>query len=231
MRNILSEEPTEAIHGRLLFSASFVSDADIEDKKVLDIGCGFGWFELYALGKKVCRVIGVEPSDNDLQTARRFLDDPRVSLMVGGATNLPVDDASIDTVVCWEVLEHIPKGSEPRMFTEAARVLCDGGVFYLSTPNRSFLSTILDPAWTLVGHRHYRVEEVRRLAVETGFKAVAFCRAGGWWEVLGWWNLYISKWVLRRKPLFVNAIERRLDVEYGLNNKGFTNNFCKFVKE
>ena len=42
MKNIVGETPMDPLHARLLFSTRFVSDTDIEDKTILDLGCGFG---------------------------------------------------------------------------------------------------------------------------------------------------------------------------------------------
>ena len=66
---------------------------------------------------------------------RRHFDDERVEFRVASATDLPFEDASFDTVVCWEVLEHLPKTSEQRAFDEIHRVLRPGGTLYLSTPH------------------------------------------------------------------------------------------------
>ncbi len=59
-----------------------------------------------------------------------------MSFLVAGAGDLPFPDGSFDTVVMWEVLEHIPPGTEPQAFAEIARVLRPGGRLHLSTPMR-----------------------------------------------------------------------------------------------
>lgn len=52
--------------------------------------------------------------------------------MVCDAMNLPFDNESFDTYLCFEVLEHI---SHPdRLFSEASRVLRQGGYLILTTP-------------------------------------------------------------------------------------------------
>ena len=49
MRNILDDKPTRDLHGGPAFARSFVEDEHCSDRAILDIGCGFGWFELIAL--------------------------------------------------------------------------------------------------------------------------------------------------------------------------------------
>ena len=70
----------------------------------------------------------------------------------------------------WEVLEHIPKDTEKKMFNEVNRVLKPGGIFYISTPYNNVISNIFDPAWWLIGHRHYSLEKVKKYAQDAGFE-------------------------------------------------------------
>ena len=156
MKNITKVKPTEILHGRLLFSINFVSDLDIKDKKILDIGCGYGWFELNAIKRGCSNIIGTEITENDLQTAKENINNIKVQLKKGSAIDLNFHNKQFDTVVSWEVLEHIPKQTENKMFSEINRVLKNNGVFYLSTPFSNLFSDILDPAWWLIGHRHYK---------------------------------------------------------------------------
>ena len=63
----------------------------------------------------------------------------------------------------------IPKQTENKMFSEAYRVLKPGGHFYLSTPYRHFLSNLFDPAYWLIGHRHYSKEQIEHFAQQANF--------------------------------------------------------------
>ena len=137
MKNLLDENAATELNGRILFSTSFINEMDLKDRKVLDVGCGFGWFELFALDAGVKEISGIERSEDDLVTARRSIKNSRAIFKVGSAIELPFPDESFDAVVSWEVLEHIPYGTENKMFSEIYRVLMPGGTFYMSTPNDS----------------------------------------------------------------------------------------------
>lgn len=226
MKNIIDEKPTTDPHGRLLYCTRFVSDDDIKNKRILDIGCGFGWFELNAIKRKAKHIIGIETTNNDLKTAKKSIKNDKVSFQIGSALKLPFKDKSFDTVVSWEVLEHIPKNGEKRMFQEVHRVLKPNGIFYLSTPNQSVLSNVLDPAWWLINHRHYTMGDLIALSEKNGFKVEKIVTRGSWWEIIGINNLYVSKWIFRRKPFFERNIQGKQDKEYQ-NNYGFTNIFIK----
>jgi SAM-dependent methyltransferase len=228
LKNLVDERPTRELHGRLAWTRAFVDEADLAGRDVLDIGCGFGWFELLALDRGASSITGVEPAETDLAMVRRFFDDQRVTFRVGSAVDLPFQDATFDTVVCWEVLEHLPRGSELRAFREIHRVLRREGVLYLSTPHASPLATALDPAWWLIGHRHYSRTAVASLATSAGFVVERLELRGRGWELAQLVDLYVSKWVLRRRPLFAAAIDRRLDAEW--ERPGFANVFLRAPK-
>jgi ubiquinone/menaquinone biosynthesis C-methylase UbiE len=228
LRNLVDERPTRDLHGRVSFARSFVELDDCADRDVLDIGCGFGWFELVALDRGATSITGLEPSDSDLATARRSIDDERVTFRVGSATELPFADASFDTVVCWEVLEHLPKSSEQRAFDEISRVLRPGGVLYLSTPHAAPVATALDPARWLIGHRHYTRAQLRSYASAAGFDVVRLELRGRWWEMAQTLDLYVAKWLFRRRPFFDTAITHRVDAEW--QRPGFSNVFLRARK-
>jgi len=87
MRNITNEEPSLELKGRLAFSSRFVYDSDIKSKSVLDIGCGYGWFELNALKKGVKNIVGMEMSDRDLSTAKKHIFNPANFLLISMITS------------------------------------------------------------------------------------------------------------------------------------------------
>ena len=228
MKNILAEKPAEKLHGRLLASVNFVANEDIFNKDILDIGCGYGWCELEFLKHGAKMITATEITENDLRTIRQNISDPRLVTLSADACSLPFDNNVFDTVVVWEVLEHLPKHTEPRMFEEIHRVLKPGGYLYLSTPHRSFFTNILDPAWWLIGHRHYAAKDLQKLAQKNNFQIVKTYITGNWWTLFAIVDLYISKWILRRKQLFREFESKKEDQEF--NRRGFVNMFIKLKK-
>lgn len=94
-------------------------------KKWLDVGCGTG--ALCAAILDHCSpssVVGVEPSEGFLRTAKENLGD-RVELRQGSATAIPLGDGSVDVVVSGLVLNFVP---DPRAaIVEMERVTGPGG--------------------------------------------------------------------------------------------------------
>ena len=230
MKNLLNEKPKTEVHGRCLYNTKFVDDKDIKNKNILDIGCGYGWFELNILKRNCKSITGIEITEKDLKTAKENIKNKKAFFKIGSGINLPFKDNMFDTIVSWEVIEHIPRNTEDKMFREVFRVLKPNGVFYLSTPNKSFISNIFDPAWWLIGHRHYSKKDLIKFAKRNGFLAEEIIVKGGKWEIIGILDLYIAKWIFRRKPFFYNFVKKKQDREY-LRKNGFVSLFMKVRKE
>lgn len=228
MKNILNEKPSDKFNPRQDFSVRFVNDADINKKKVLDIGCGFGWFEKNALKRGVGEISAIEITEEDLISIKT-LKDKRIIIKVAGALKLPFKDNYFDTVVAWEVIEHIPKDTEEKMFKEINRVLKKNGVLYLSTPYASFFSKYSDPAWWIVKHRHYSLKQLMNYGIRVNFNISEYHIRGRWVNLISLLNLYFSKWILRRKPIFENKLDVLGRNEYE-NKSGFINIFMKYIK-
>lgn len=229
MKNLVDEKPTDPLKGRLLQTVKLVRDKDIKNKIVLDVGCGYGWFEYNVLSRGVKRICGIEITKNDLKTIQKNLVDKRFESKVGSAIRVPYADNTFDTVVSWEVIEHIPKNTENKMFLEIYRVLKKGGIFYLSTPYDHLVSKFLDPAWWLIGHRHYSKDRLSVYAQKNGFVVEEIMPIGRWWRIASALNMYFSKWVLRRKPVFQNFFDLMDKKEIDKKN-GYANVFARFRK-
>ncbi len=229
MKNLVDEKPTDTIYGRSLYSTIFMNEEDIAGKTVLDIGCGFGWMVINLIQRNAAKVIGIEISTEDLITAKLHVVSPRVEFRPGSAIALPFGENVFETIVAWEVIEHIPKNTEDKFFFETARVLKKNGLLYMSTPYDTIWSKLLDPAWLLIGHRHYRERTVLEYARAHGFRVEKIVINGAMWESLSVINHYVAKWIFRRKPFFRDFFIQKLNAEF-VKEKGFCNIFLKLRK-
>lgn len=229
MKNILDEKPNIILTGRLKRTMQFVSVEDLKNKNVLDVGCGYGWFVYNALKKGSSKVAGIEISENDLATVKKYLKNKKFTSKIGSAIDIPFKDNTFHTVVAWEVIEHIPKKTERIMFREASRVLKKNGILYISTPYHTLLSTFLDPAYWLVGHRHYTERKLRELAGED-FKVVKIEKIGGYWTILSILNMYFAKWIFKRERFFKSFFLKRTNKEYTSRKEGIQNIIIKYQK-
>ncbi|OGD89218.1 hypothetical protein A3D81_00530 [Candidatus Curtissbacteria bacterium RIFCSPHIGHO2_02_FULL_40_17] len=210
MRNIIDESPEDKFVITQVAAVSYIDKKDLRNKDLLDIGCGHGWFELFSIRNGVHKVTGLDISEELLSVAKKHISDKKVSFKKGSAIKLPFNDRSFDTIVAIEVLEHIPPATETVMFREINRVLKKNGVLYLSTPSNSFFSVILDPAWWLMGHRHYSKQQLTKYGSENNLTLVKSKVIGGWWSLIAGLNMYIAKWLFHRKRFFEDFFIKKL---------------------
>lgn len=114
---------------------------DPAGKTLVDIGCGGGLFaeELARLG---ANVIGVDPSEPSLETARAHAAASSLTIeyRLGSGEQLPLPDSSADIACCVDVLEHV--NDVPAVLRETARILKPGGVYLYDTINRTPFSRL-----------------------------------------------------------------------------------------
>lgn len=227
MKNKLGEKSGDKLGSRNVFFLNFLGD-DIKNKTVLDIGCGFGWLE-YRLKDKVKKIIGVDINEDDIRQAKNEIKSDKVSFLVGSGLKLPIKSNSIDVVVASEVVEHLPKDSEEIFFKEISRVLKIKGKLLLTTPFNDIRSKLLDPAWWFIGHRHYSIKDLEKFSKKINFRRIDYEICGGFWSMLGLLNLYISKWIFKRKRFFENYFYKK-ELSEMERSKGWMNLMVKYQK-
>jgi SAM-dependent methyltransferase len=96
-------------------------------RRWLDVGCGTGALTDAVLAvAEPTDVLGVDPSDGFLASARRQITDPRATFRTGDARSLPLPDAAVDVAVSGLALNFVPESA--RAAAEMARVTAPGGV-------------------------------------------------------------------------------------------------------
>lgn len=201
---------------------------DVADKDILDIGSSFGWFEKMALEAKCKSVEGIEPKKEDFYLAEKEV--PNAQFRVGSALNIPFPDNSFDLAVMFDVIEHIPKNTESQAIKEIKRVLRPGGQVVISTPFSYWISNIMDPAWWLIGHRHYKEKELAKMLEDGGFKVDSMQKRGRIFELISAILLYIFKWIFRREVPFKDWLEKKRMNEYLTDKEGFETLYISAIK-
>jgi SAM-dependent methyltransferase len=98
---------------------------------VIDLGCGPGDPATRLLAQQHT-VLGVDLSRNQLRLAHELA--PRASLVVADITSFAVAPASVDAVVSFFALGHLPPASHAPLVAEIARWLRPGGFLLTSAP-------------------------------------------------------------------------------------------------
>lgn len=109
--------------------------------KVIDVGCGAGRhsFEAYRRGADVIafdqnaeELADVDTMLQAMGAAGEAPKSAKAQVVVGDALALPYPDASFDSVIASEILEHIP--DDETAIAELARVLKPGGTLSVTVP-------------------------------------------------------------------------------------------------
>jgi GT2 family glycosyltransferase/SAM-dependent methyltransferase len=101
--------------------------------RVLDIACGEGYGSAI-LAAQALSVVGVDISPEAVTHARATYPSLRLRFEVGSCERIPLGDASVDAVVCFETLEHVT--AHDQVMAEFRRVLEPGGFLVISSPDR-----------------------------------------------------------------------------------------------
>jgi SAM-dependent methyltransferase len=184
---------------------------DLEGLDILNVGASIGWFERHALQNGARTVTAVDVRTENLDVARSFA--PGGTFVDGSVLDLPFDADSFDAVTMFDVLEHVPPGTEVRALQEIRRVLRPPGVLGLSTPHRHWLSTYLDPAFYF-GHRHYSRAELRVFLEQAGFFIESEKTCGRTFDQLDLLLYYVWRHIRGQERHPFESVRRRADREW-----------------
>lgn len=163
-----------------------VLHVDCQDTPALDVGCGGGILaeEFAGMG---FHVVGIDPSDQSLATARGHAQSMGLTIdyQEGTGESIPYADSTFPLVYCCDVLEHVR--DLPKVIREIYRVTQPGGCFFFDTLNRTFLSKLVAikiwQEWKSTAfmppHLHewrmfIQPEELKELLTQAGFEFKEF---------------------------------------------------------
>ncbi|RNB89890.1 class I SAM-dependent methyltransferase [Brevibacillus fluminis] len=145
---------------------------DLRDKRVLDLGCGYGWHCRYAREHHARSVVGVDLSENMLQKARELTDDSAITYI-----RIPIEDIvflpeEFDVVISSLAFHYIESFAD--ICRKVHRYLPPGGDFIFSVEHPIFTSR-QEQSWHMdeAGNRlhwpvdHYQAEGIRQTAFLT----------------------------------------------------------------
>lgn len=109
---------------------------DFAGKRVLDLGCGYGWHCIYAAEHGAAAVTGVDLSEKMLAVAREKTTAPQVTYIRGDMAETPFPPESFDVVLSSLAIHYLPSFTD---FLERVRqCLSPGGDFVFSVEHPIF---------------------------------------------------------------------------------------------
>jgi SAM-dependent methyltransferase len=167
------------------------------DAQMLDIGCNTGPM-LIPLRGRGYDIVGIDISVDDVQQAECYLGDlslPANRLSVADGTSLPFRDASFDTILLVDILEHTD--FPERIVAETKRLLRPGGIAIATVPwayhpyvRYTFLRKLLSSRKTIDEHPDapFKLQMLESL-FEHGFEPLCTRLVFHWVCILGVYRL------------------------------------------
>ena len=123
---------------------------DLRDKRVLDLGCGFGWFARWAVEQGAASVLGVDLSENMLERAKAETPDQRVRYVKADLETLDLPQESFDLAYSSLALHYVQDFG--RLIGEVSRALVSGGNFVFSIEHPIYMAS-MKPGWLATERR------------------------------------------------------------------------------
>lgn len=150
-----------------------------ENDRVLDAGCGFGEYTVWALSAKA-RVWAFDYSEEMTHWTTTMISHAGYraeAVTQDSVTAIPYPDESFDVVFCLAVLDHLAADDRRKAMQELSRVLKPGGTLYLDVPNRlavhwrAIFTLMRLLRWYPKGEIHFFTPwEIRSLLKQYGFQ-------------------------------------------------------------
>jgi SAM-dependent methyltransferase len=140
---------------------------DLQGKRVLDLGCGFGWHCRYAISQGAKTVIGVDISERMISEAENKTTSENIKYICSPIEDIDFPEASFDVVISSLTLHYIESFDE--ILEKISKWLVNGGDFVFSVEHPIFTAQgTQDWYYDLQGNRlhwpvdHYFTEGIRK---------------------------------------------------------------------
>lgn len=109
---------------------------DLDDKRVLDLGCGFGWHCRYAREQKARQVVGVDLSEKMLARARELTADPAIDYRQMAIEDIDFPADRFEVVLSSLAFHYV--ADIDTVFARVFACLAPGGAFVFSVEHPIF---------------------------------------------------------------------------------------------
>jgi SAM-dependent methyltransferase len=119
---------------------------DLRGRRVLDLGCGFGWFCRWAIKQGAARALGIDVSEKMLARGRATTVDPAITYTRADMEHLELSAESFDLVYSSLALHYVENLSG--LMSQVHRSLVSGGRLVFSVEHPIFTAPS-EPNWSL----------------------------------------------------------------------------------
>jgi ubiquinone/menaquinone biosynthesis C-methylase UbiE len=134
---------------------------ELEGKRIVDLGCGFGWFARWAREQGAAKVLGIDLSENMLARARAEAADSAIRYLHADLETLELTEAGFDLAYASLVFQYIVDIA--RLFAAVRRALVPGGHLVFSIEHPIYMASS-HPGWQVAddGRRIWPVDSYAR---------------------------------------------------------------------
>ena len=130
---------------------------DLAGRRIVDLGCGYGWFCRFAREQGAKRVLGLDVSERMLERAAAMTSDPAIAYRRADLERLDLGDERFDVAYSSLALHYIK--DLPGLLTELHRALAPGAKFVFSVEHPIFTAP-MQAGWSVApdGRKTWPVE-------------------------------------------------------------------------
>lgn len=110
--------------------------------KIVDAGCGFGKWVNY-LHRRGYNIVGIDNNEFAISKLKEF--DGTLQVKMGDILNIDYPDNRFGAYISMGVIEHFEEGPQAPL-KEAYRVLCPGGLIFVSVPTVNMIRKFIRPS-------------------------------------------------------------------------------------
>ena len=116
----------------------------LHGRRVVDLGCGFGWFARWARAQGAARVVGFDLSERMLARARAETADPAIAYVRADLETLALPEAGFDLAYSALALHYVEDPG--RLLREVHRALAPGGHLVVTLEHPIYMAS-RRPGW------------------------------------------------------------------------------------
>ncbi|AJC21516.1 class I SAM-dependent methyltransferase [Pandoraea pulmonicola] len=168
---------------------------DVRDKRVVDLGCGFGWASRWLREQGASAVLGIDLSQNMIDRAKAATHDDAIEYRIADIETLELPPASFDLAYSALTFHYV------RDFSRLVRTIHNA-----LAPGADFVFTIEHPVYMAAAHPHWIADEDGRKTWPVNGYAVEGERRTDWF----------AKGVLKYHRTLATTLNALTDAGFGL---------------